>query len=105
MSEIRFRKITERDIEEILELERRFPPRSRESLTRERILELMKKNPNACIVAEENWKIVGAIFGEVKREECKIVSLIIDIDKLGEDISTKLIKELLTSTGVKNITK
>ncbi|MEM5825954.1 MAG: GNAT family N-acetyltransferase [Candidatus Aenigmatarchaeota archaeon] len=105
MEKIEIRKINKPDIDEILSLEARFPPKSREMMTKEKIEEMLSKNPEACLIAEENHKIVGAIFGEPKREGCKIVSLIIDLDKIGEDISSKLIKELLDRTKSKNIIK
>lgn len=105
MGKIEIRRMSEKDIEEILSLEIKFPPKSREMITREKMRELFSKNQNACLVAEENYRIVGAIFGEPRREGCKIISLIIDLDKITEDISSKLIKELLERTGTKNIIK
>ncbi|MEM7816542.1 MAG: GNAT family N-acetyltransferase [Candidatus Aenigmatarchaeota archaeon] len=105
MANIKIREMNEKDIEDILYLEAKFPPKSREIITKEKMNELFLKNPNACLVAEENYRIVGAIFGEPRRDGCKIISLIIDLDKLGEDISSKLIKELSERTGLKNIIK
>lgn len=105
MENIKIREMKKDDIDDILGLEAKFPPKSREKMTREKINELFSKNPNGCLVAEENYRIVGAIFGEPRRDGCKIISIIIDLDKLGEDISSKLIKELSERIGKKNIIK
>lgn len=102
---IRIRKFRESDMHTILELEKNFPPKSRQAITEEEALELYNKNPNACLVAEIGWKVSGAIFGEVHGDACKIRSLIIDVDKLGEDIGTLLIDELLKSTNTKRVLK
>lgn len=105
MGNIKIRKVEDRDIEKILYLEEKFPPRSREMITKDKMKELILRNSEACLVAEENYKIVGAIFGEPRRDGCKIISLIIDLDNINEDASSKLIKELLERTRSKNIIK
>lgn len=103
--EIRIRRFREGDIHSILELEKNFPPKSRKAITEEEILKLYNKNPKACLVAETGGKISGAIFGEVHRDACKIKTLIIDVDKLGEGIASLLIDELLKSTSTKRLVK
>jgi N-acetylglutamate synthase-like GNAT family acetyltransferase len=105
MENIKIRKVEKKDIEEILELERKFPPKSRRMITYDEIVKIMEENPNACILAEDDWKIRGAIFGKVYRNECKILFLIVDLEKIGEGIAEILMKELLKSTGTERFIK
>jgi hypothetical protein len=105
MENIKIRKVEKGDIEEILDLERKFPPKSRRMITYDEIIKIMEENPNACLVAENDWKICGAIFGKVYRNECKILFLIIDVNKIGKGIVELLMKELLKSTGAERFVK
>jgi len=105
MEKIRVRKAEKRDIKSILELERNFPPKSRNMITERDIIKIIEENPNACLVAEDDWKIRGAIFGKVYRNECKILFLIVDLEKIGESIAEILMKELLKSTGTERFIK
>jgi ribosomal protein S18 acetylase RimI-like enzyme len=101
--QLKIRKFNKKEIDDILRLENNFPPKSREKITKDEAERLYKKNPNACLVAEYKNKIVGAIFAEVKNDECKIRHLIIDIDYLGEGIATTLIEEVMKATNSKKL--
>ncbi|GEM_PF-6377576 len=105
MENIKIRKVEKKDIEEILELERKFPPKSRRMITYDEIIKIMEENPNACILVEDDWKIRGAIFGRVYRNGCKILFLIVDLEKIDEGIAEILMKELLKSTGAERFIK
>ena len=93
------------DAEAIIELESRFPPKARKRLTKERMLELYKKNSKLCLVAVEKEKVIGAIFCEAQGEKLKIDSVVIDLDYLGEGVVKNLIERAITESGAKRIVK
>ena len=99
------RKFNENDLDTVIEIDKNFPPKARKILTKEAALELYEKNENACLVAEDVEKIVGAIFGEIQGKTYIIKFLIIHPEYLGEGIATLLIEKVIKKTNANSVEK
>ncbi|MDI6798877.1 MAG: GNAT family N-acetyltransferase [Candidatus Aenigmarchaeota archaeon] len=103
--EFKIRKFLKEDIWSIIEIDEMFPPRSRKLITWEEALKLYEKNRNACLIAEKDGRIVGAILGEVLDKAYIIKFLIIHPEYLGEGLASLLIEEAIKATDSEIATK
>ena len=84
----------EKDLENVLELDRIYPPTARDPIGRETALDLYNQNSNACLVAEED-KLIGFAFCEIKEGACRIRFMQVSPDRLGEGTVQKLIDKIV----------
>jgi N-acetylglutamate synthase-like GNAT family acetyltransferase len=101
----KLRLYTARDMTGILRLEERFPPKNRTKLTTAEVHRLTKASPDTCWVAEDEGKIVGFVFGEVRHGCFFIRSAQVDIDRIGEGIIHQLLEKIIARTKCKAIAK
>lgn len=94
--ELIIRMFRSQDLDQMLELEQRFPPSSRPILTRDRALSLSRANPRCCWVAQLGNRLVGFIIAELDSQgTCWIRYLQVDPELLGQSIPDKLIRKLI----------
>jgi ribosomal protein S18 acetylase RimI-like enzyme len=96
------REFRESDTDAVLEIDRIFPPTSRDPITRKDI-EKLSKNPKCCLVAEEENKIIGFIFCELQDEKCFVKFLQVRVERMGEGIAQKLIDKIVELTAPKSL--
>jgi N-acetylglutamate synthase-like GNAT family acetyltransferase len=110
--EVKIRPLTVNDFEDIANIQEAITKkRARNGLER-RIREYIQKDPQACLVAEDEGKVVGFVIGDVKDwgfgvEKSGWLEIIgIHPKYMGQGIGKRLGKELLEhfkSKGIKNV--
>jgi ribosomal protein S18 acetylase RimI-like enzyme len=103
--EYKIRKFRFSDLAEVIEIEKEFPPNNRNVLDERSAVELLRKYPNACWVAEKDGRIIGFLLARVDEEHCSIMFLNIRPEYIGEGIPSDLIHKMLKNTGNKVLVK
>jgi len=102
---IKIRQFKKEDLETVLDIEREFPPTSRELITKDDVVRLSKQSPKTCLVAEKKGEVIGFIFGELREDSCIVRFIQVLPEHLGEGIVTDLIDEVEKLTNARVLLK
>lgn len=89
------RPFERKDLEDVLRIDRIYPPTSRDPISEGEALRLHQANPNACLVAEKDGELVGFIFCEIYEGKCTVRYLQIIPSLLGEGIVPQLVDKII----------
>lgn len=100
---MKIRQFEERDLESVLQLEMKYPPSSRDPISREDALRLHRQNPDACLIGEED-RVIAFIFCDIQDDTCIVSFMQVLPERLGEGIPDRLIEEVIEQNEVRSIT-
>ncbi len=86
MSDIKIRKLTARDIDAVMKIDEKITGKPQEAYWAGKIASYLSREPDACLAAEINGKVVGFVLGDIRGWEYTI-PLCGWIDIMGVDIS------------------
>jgi N-acetylglutamate synthase-like GNAT family acetyltransferase len=110
--EVKIRALTEKDFQDVAEIQEVITKRKVGDRLERRMREYINKDPETCLVAEREGKVVGFVIGDIKDwgfgvEKSGWLEIIgIHPKYMGQGIGKRLGKELLEhfkSKGIKNV--
>ncbi len=103
MSELKFRPVTDLDVNVIAEIDKKITGQESISDWERRVFYYMSRDPDVALVAEKNGAVVGFMLGEIRSGEFGLAEpagwievVGVDPDVQGQAIGRKMMAELMT---------
>ena len=100
MSDVKIRKLTTRDIDAVMKIDEKITGKPQEAYWAGKIASYLSREPEACLAAEIDGKVVGFILGDIRGWEytipiCGWIDIMgVDISYQGKGIGKMLVESL-----------
>jgi len=112
MSEVKIRKLTTRDIDSVMKIDEKITGKPQEAYWAGKIASYLSREPDACLAAEIENKVVGFLLGDIRGWEytiplCGWIDIMgVDINYQGKGVGKMLVESLFEyfkSSGVETV--